>query len=135
MGFITKSLHEHLNKQENEITNFTDNGKCSRCASCCTNRLPMTYKEVKKIKEFIKVNNIKPVVKSNFALREELIDGTCPFSDDKAGKCLIYRVRPDVCRFFMCDKTTPDLIAYAKNILKAVETFDVRETFYSKGGK
>ena len=29
------------------MTNFTKNGKCSKCGSCCSNFLPLTQSEIK----------------------------------------------------------------------------------------
>lgn len=42
-----------------QITDFTFNGKCSNCGQCCSNLLPLSDSEVKRIKQYIKKHNIK----------------------------------------------------------------------------
>jgi len=62
---------------------------------CCSNILPLTTKEIKKIRRYIKKHRIKPV--SNLGGLD------CPFCDySKQDKCLIYEVRPEICRKFFC---------------------------------
>lgn len=75
--------------------------QCSRCAECCTDFLPMTRKEVEIIKSYIAKNNILPVNNDG----EEFIDVTCCFCDKVNHRCLIYPVRPFVCRNFKCCKS------------------------------
>ena len=33
-----------------------------------------------------------------------LTDMTCPFRDEKNKKCLIYEIRPEICRVFQCNQ-------------------------------
>ena len=35
------------------IENFTCNGKCSGCGNCCTDFLPLTQAEVKRIQSYL----------------------------------------------------------------------------------
>ena len=37
------------------------NGKCSNCGGCCIPWLPLTYKEIDTIKDYISKHNIKPI--------------------------------------------------------------------------
>lgn len=83
------------------VKNFTVNDKCSNCGQCCSNLLPMSEKEVKNIKAYIKAHNIKE--QRHNAMQG--VDMTCPFRDEKNKKCLIYAVRPQICRRFMCNAT------------------------------
>lgn len=87
------------------VNNFTDNGKCSNCGQCCSNMLPMSQTEVKRIKEYIKKHNIKE--QRHNALSG--VDMTCPFRDETNKKCLIYKVRPQICRQFMCNQNIEDM--------------------------
>ncbi len=85
----------------NEIKNCTCNGKCSRCGECCTPLLSITIEEYKKIKKYIKENNIK----SSKLLRNNNYYVRCCFYDFKEKKCKIYDVRPEVCKSFMCSSS------------------------------
>lgn len=87
------------------ITDFTKDGKCSECGSCCSDCLPISKKEIKKIKRYIKKHNIKEQ-RHVFAN----IDMTCPFRNEKERKCEIYPVRPMICRQFMCNHTEEDIM-------------------------
>lgn len=80
-----------------EISNNTYNGQCSRCGQCCTTILPITRKEAQKIKDYVKLNNIEPINR----LTNNSISEQCPFCKDN--KCLVYEVRPFVCKDFKCD--------------------------------
>lgn len=81
-----------------EVKNHTCNGKCSKCGNCCGEFLPVTRKEVSKIKAYVKEHNIKP---TNRKVGND-IDLRCAFWDKDIG-CKIYEVRPYVCRDFKCD--------------------------------
>lgn len=84
---------------------ITDNsvcGKCSKCGECCTNFLPISQKELNKIVEYVIDNKIKPQTQM-LVMQNRL---TCPYYDGK--KCLIYEVRPLICREFYCYKK-PDI--------------------------
>lgn len=95
---------------KNEITSNYINGKCSRCGECCTPFIPITNKEYKIIKKYIKENNIQC---------ENQADGnnvyiTCCFYNRKERKCNIYEVRPEVCRRFRCCNTMQQINARKK---------------------
>ena len=91
---------------EMEIKDFTVNNKCSNCGKCCSNCLPLSDAEVKRIKAYIKKHNIKEQ-RHNVASG---IDMTCPFRDEANKKCLIYDIRPAICREFMCNHTHEDIM-------------------------
>lgn len=55
--------------------------------------------EYKTIKDYIKVNNIKP---QPYRKDDKNIYFDCPFHDCSAKRCTIYPVRPEVCRNFQC---------------------------------
>lgn len=87
----------------NGTYDLTDNGKCTQCGKCCSNLLPMTQKEIEVIRRYIKRYHIKEY-KHLIPLSQPVIDMTCPFlNDDKpTEKCMIYEVRPQICRNFIC---------------------------------
>ena len=83
---------------KDEVKDFYKDGKCSRCGECCTPFIPMTYKEYKKIKKYIKENNIQ--CESQVAGNDVHI--RCCFYNRKEHKCNIYKVRPEICKRFKC---------------------------------
>ena len=107
-GAITTTYEEFL-ENEGTVTDFTDNGKCSECGGCCTNYMPISPAEVLRIKKYIKRHNIKEISKINVLLAVPTIDLTCPFRDDTKKICVIYEVRPTVCKLFICNLSKMEL--------------------------
>lgn len=125
------NYQEMMSDFENCIYDFTKNGKCIQCGSCCSNFLVMTAEEIATIHKYIKEHNIKEH-KHILPLAEPTIDMTCPFLNDSKPneKCDIYEVRPRVCRDFICDpKQRPPVDA--KYGMKCKPVF-VREEFFGK---
>lgn len=87
---------------EDNLYNYTVDGKCSSCGNCCSNMLPLSRKEIEIIKKYVKRHRVKeckhvpPVVGKNY-------DMICPFRDNKNRICTIYPVRPEICKKFICD--------------------------------
>ena len=100
----------HLN-----IKNNTCNGKCSQCAECCGFALPLTKKEVKRIRQAIKDNNITFDFKDFIV--DDMVHMQCPLLDMKTHKCKLHMInpalKPEVCKRFICSNTEENLI---KNI-------------------
>lgn len=83
------------------LTNNTDKlGNCSKCGQCCGLFIPITKQEVKLIKEYVTEHNIKPVNRET----SKGFEAHCCFLDKDNHKCLIYEVRPYVCRNFICSR-------------------------------
>lgn len=84
---------------------YSKNGECANCGACCTDCLSISDTEVRTIKEYVKQNDIKPF---NHADKDahNTIDFLCPFLNTDAGKekCMIYPVRPKICRIYSCDE-------------------------------
>ena len=89
------------------VTDFTINGKCSQCGQCCSNLLPLSDKEIARIKAYIKKHGIKE--QRHNALMT--VDMTCPFRDERNKKCLIYDIRPKICRVFQCNQERYVIVA------------------------
>ena len=108
------------------VTDFTVNGKCSNCGQCCSNCLPLSDAEVTRIKAYIKKHKIKEQ-RHNAMVG---VDMTCPFRDERNRKCLIYEIRPDICRQFMCNHSH-DIIMKAKlDIHKINRVVFMRSEFF-----
>lgn len=71
------------------IYNIPTHNKCTGCGECC-GIVPASKSEVDAIRNYISVHGIKPIKHKNLYV--------CPFRDNEAKKCLIYPVRPTVCR-------------------------------------
>lgn len=100
---MVSTLEEMQKCLNNGTCDKTDNGKCTQCGGCCSNLLPMTDKEIEVIHKYIKRYHIKEY-KHLIPLAQPVIDMTCPFlNDDKpTEKCMIYEVRPQICKSFIC---------------------------------
>ena len=94
-----------MSEQTCFVTDHTCNGKCSNCGQCCSDLLPLSEREVRDIKAYMKKHPIKEQ-RHNAATG---VDLTCPFRDERTRKCLIYNVRPAVCRTFVCNQPLPEM--------------------------
>ena len=86
---VIETIKEVVSNMNSGLYDFTVDGKCSECGSCCSNFIPISSKEIKQIKWYIRKHHIKEC-RHNFTA--SLMDLTCPFlMDDKAKeKCSIY---------------------------------------------
>lgn len=109
------------------VTDFTVDGKCSGCGSCCTNFLPMTGREIKRIRDYIRRAGIKEC-KHYVPAASAVIDMTCPFRNNMMRRCEIYKVRPAICRSFQCGGKR----AAAGQRNSGAYVVDVRQTFFQK---
>ena len=109
-----------------KITDFTVDGKCSGCGQCCSNLLPLSISEVQRIRAYIKKHGIKEQ-RHNAMVG---VDMTCPFRDDVNKKCLIYNIRPAICRQFVCNHTKEDIIKAKRAFHNVNRVVFMRATFY-----
>ncbi len=89
------------------VKDYTCNGRCSNCGQCCSDMLPLSEKEIKTIKEYVRKHSIKEQ-RHNASMS---VDLTCPFRDERNRKCLIYEVRPAICRSFICNQPLSEMEA------------------------
>lgn len=83
------------------VKNKTCNGKCSGCGDCCTEFLTITKHEYRAISNYLKEH---PEIKCQYhSSLSTNIYCFCPFNDAQTHKCLIYEVRPKICRDFVCN--------------------------------
>ena len=78
-----------------EPQDLTDNGICTQCGECCTNLLPISDSDIRRIRHYIKRHGIRPINHIPVLIQGPTLDMVCPFLDDKKPdrKCLIYPVR------------------------------------------
>lgn len=84
---------------------MSKNGQCTGCGECCADHVPLSQKDIVRIKKYIKAHHIKPIRHGSVLLVNPTVDLMCPFLDTTAGsnkKCIIYPVRPTVCKYYMC---------------------------------
>lgn len=110
-----------------DVTDFTIQGKCSSCGQCCSNLLPLSNEEVSRIKSYIKKHKIKEQ-RHNAMMG---VDMTCPFRDEANRKCLIYPIRPAICREFMCNHTTEDIMKAKIDFHNINRVVCMRNEFYN----
>ena len=126
------TLKETLDDMKSGVYDFTKDGKCTGCGSCCSNLLPMTKKEVDEIRRYVKKNNICEI-HYLFPIATPVLNMTCPFLDLSKGKdkCRIYSVRPSVCRGFSCNKEVRDKskIQFGAGNIRII---NVREEFFEE---
>lgn len=128
MSSVISALEAVQRGMEDNIYNFTKDGKCSGCGNCCSNFLPMSQKEVDVIRRYIKKHGVKEC-KHLLPLATPVFDMTCPFRDNDNNICTIYEVRPKICKQFICDsekrsKHNRKLLGQTRHIV------DVRSEFY-----
>lgn len=90
-------IYKELATCTNKIIDKTINGKCSKCGECCSNFLPISQEELNIIQKYVIENNIKP--QTEILVMENRL--ACPYWNHK---CLIYEVRPLICKEFYCNK-------------------------------
>ena len=89
------------------VTDLTDNGICSNCGGCCSNLIPVSESDKSKIIKYVRKHHIQDMRRSLPA--EVSIDMRCPFRDEANQKCVIYPVRPAICRSFQCNLSEKDI--------------------------
>lgn len=132
MEALVRSFKDMQEDMESGVFDKTDNGTCTQCGACCSNILPMTDEEIKRIRKYIERYRIKEQKHATNVMKNPTLDLTCPFlNDDKQEeKCMIYEVRPRVCREFICcpSKRKPLDIDYARK----AQLRNVREVFFGE---
>lgn len=127
----TKEILESLVEGKAKIKDCSNNGKCSQCGECCSNFLPVSQKEIENIQDYVLKNNIKPQ-KHMLIMQNRL---SCPYHDGK--KCLVYEVRPLICKEFYCYKEPTIEMAekFASEERICVNMWGIAEEIEKIGGK
>lgn len=99
-GFLNKVMED----MKAGVFDYTENGQCSNCGECCSDFLPISQEEIKRIKAYIKKRGITEQKHFLPLAKYPQSDFTCPFRNNAERKCMIYEVRPAICRDFRCDK-------------------------------
>ena len=93
-----------MNSYMSSMVDRTENGICpDNCSLCCSDILVLSEQDVSRIKKYLKKHpeikpyNYTPVLSSKY------ID-KCPFNNPDTHKCMIYSVRPQICKSFSCHR-------------------------------
>lgn len=123
-------LEEISQEMKSGVYDFTKDGQCSNCGSCCSNFLPISGKEIKAIRRYIEKRKIKER-RHVFPFSDfPDMDFTCPFRDNAERKCVIYSVRPAICRDFRCDKPAKNIQADKSMYHGKYSIVDMRKEFF-----
>lgn len=125
------TIGQMLQDMKNGVYDFTKEGECSQCGQCCTNFLPMSEKELKTIKRYVKKHHIKPQ-KHLMPTVEPTIDMTCPLRNDTERKCMCYEVRPQICRSFLCSNPKNGIWATKQEFHAKYRVVDMREEIFEQ---
>lgn len=127
---VVNKLSEVIKNTQNGLYDHTENGKCIGCGACCSTLLPVSQKEIKEIKRYIKKNHIQEQ-RHNYPVKNLRFELTCPFLNDskRNNKCEIYPVRPEICRSFICNDIY-GMKRSKKLFHKKYSPVDMRETFF-----
>ena len=125
------TLEQVMEDMRNGVYDYTKDGECSRCGNCCSNLLPVSAKEAKRIREYVRRNHIGECV-NRPPTAEPVEDWTCPFRDNMKKICTVYEVRPAICRDFRCDKPRKQIEADKRMYHGRYDVVNMRETFFPK---
>lgn len=125
------TLQQALKEMKKGVYDFTKDGKCSNCGNCCSNFLPMSDREVKRMKVYIKKHGIKPQ-KHGILLKEPVLDLTCPLRVNENKVCVAYKVRPAICKSFRCDKPKKDIQATKEEFHEKYRVVDLRKELWEE---
>lgn len=125
------TIGQMIKDMEHGVYDFTEDGECSQCGACCGRYLPISEKELKKIKRYVKKHHIKPQ-KHIPPTVEPTFDLTCPFRDDNNRICIIYSLRPQICRSFKCDKPKNGIWATKREFHAKYRVVDMRKEIFEE---
>lgn len=126
---VVGTIEEAIRDLEEGVFDFTINGECSNCGQCCSNFLPVSNKEIKNIHRYIQKKKISEQ-KHFVPAASQTLDWTCPFRDNSERKCVIYNVRPAICRDFRCDKPKKKIQADKSMYQGKYSIVDMRKEFF-----
>ena len=125
------TIEQMIKDMEHGVYDFTKDGECSQCGQCCANFLPMSEKELKIIKRYVKKHHIKPQ-KHLMPTVEPCVDFTCPFRNDAERKCMCYEVRPQICRSFLCSNPKNGIWATKREFHAKYRVVDMRKEIWEE---
>ena len=126
-------LNELVKDMKSGVFDYTKNGECSNCGNCCSDFLPISPKEIRRIEKYIKKHGIKEQKHLLPTAIVPIVDMLCPFRSNAERKCVIYEVRPAICRDFRCDKPRKQIEADKAMYHGLYAPRSMRMTFFGGG--
>lgn len=104
-----KNFEGYLDSFKGEVVDMK-NPDCKNCNECCTITASVSKAELKAMKRYVsRHKDVKRLINKNVENMVSLgVNMYCPFSDKETKKCLVYPVRPEVCKEFHCAKEKTD---------------------------
>ena len=98
----TDELVEDMLNHKGSIK-LSQDGSCNNCNECCSILSPVTSEELKILKRLFTKKIEKNYIK--YIEKHRLIGlvAVCPFSCYETKRCLIYHLRPTVCKKYHCN--------------------------------
>ena len=125
------TIEQMIKDMEHGVYDFTKDGKCSQCGQCCANFIPISEKELKTIKRYVKKHHIKPQ-KHLMPTVEPTVDFTCPLRNDAECKCMCYEVRPQICKSFLCSNPKNGIWATKQEFHAKYRVVDMRKEIWEE---
>lgn len=125
------TLDDMISETTDNVQDFTVDGECSNCGNCCSNFLPISDREITRIKRYIERHDVKEQIRC-FPTAAPMVDMQCPFRDEITKKCLIYPVRPAICVDFRCDKQETEIRLNKSLYHGKYAPVDMRFVFFGK---
>lgn len=117
------------------VFDYTKDGECSNCGECCSDFLPISPEEIRRISAYIKKHGIREQRHFAPTVIVPVVDLVCPFRSNTERKCVIYEVRPAICRDFRCDKQKKQIEADKAMYHGLYAPHSMRMTFFGGDGK
>ena len=127
------TLDQAMREMKSGVYDYTKDGKCSECCQGGSYFLPVSSKELKEIHRYVRKHGIKEQKHFIPTATGEQFDFTCPFRSDAERKCLIYSVRPAICKDFLCCNPKKGIMANKALFHGKFAIVNMREEFYGKG--
>ena len=124
---INKSVQSFIHDGSDTVTDFTVDGNCSKCGECCKDIITADFNEIRKIKKYVQQHKIQP---QWHPTGRKSIDMTCPFLNWDTRECVIYPVRPKICREFLCSKSNDELTAIREKIASQGTVMSLRKEVF-----
>ena len=111
---------------------FTKDGKCIQCGSCCGDLLPIGDRDIRRIRDYLKHHPVQEC-KHFVPTAAPITDNTCPFRDNEKKICTIYPARPEICRDYLCSLPASGKgLELAKYRQQHTRIQSMRELFFKK---
>lgn len=109
-------------------------GTCAGCGDCCRgDSLPITEMEARRIAEYVEQSGIVPAPRPLAPFAGPVHYMRCPFL--RENRCQIYKVRPLICRSFLCSKDPVQIERFKmKRIRECRGEADMWQMFYPENG-